>query len=118
MERTLRTPPTHEELTEEFNPGVRFYFRYMDLVSHPRFCSDGYHYCKVKDLLELDPYLIVAIVPENSRSKLLVTDSFIPKERISFVDRGNYRDLWSWSHKAYEIAKEHEENRDGANTNY
>ena len=107
-ERALGTLPTQEELTEEFNPGVRFYFRYIDLVGHPRFCSDGYHFCKIKDMLELEPYLIAAIAPEDGRTKLLATDSFIPKERISFVDRSKYRDLWSWSHKAYEVAKEHE----------
>lgn len=106
MERALRAPPTHEELTKEFNPGVRFYFRYIDLVGHPRFCSDGYHYCKVKDMVELEPYLIVAIAAEDDRTRLLMKDSFIPKEHVLFVDSSSYKDLWSWSHKAYEVAKE------------
>ena len=109
MERTLGTSPTQENLTREFDPGVRFYFRYIDLVSHSRFCSDGYHFCKIKDTLELEPYLILAIAPEDAKTKLLLKDSLIPKERISFVDRGSYGDLWSWSHKAYETVKEHEE---------
>ncbi len=109
MERALRTPPTYEELIEEFNPGVRFYFRYIDLVSHPRFCSDGYHYCKIKDLLELGPYFIAVIAPEDDRTKLLAMDSSILKERIAFVDSSSYGDLWSWSQKTYEVAREYSE---------
>jgi len=108
MERALGRLPTQEELTEEFNPGVRFYFRYMDLLGHPRFCSDGYHFCKVKDMLELEPYLVVVIAPETSRTRLLAADSLRLREHLSFVDRSNYRDLWSWSHKAYEVAKEYD----------
>lgn len=108
MERALGRLPTQEELTEEFKPGVRFYFRYIDLVGHSGFCSDGYHFCKVKNMLELEPYLVVAIAPEASRTRSLAADSLRLRERLSFVDRSNYRDLWSWSHKAYEVAKEYD----------
>ena len=110
MERTLGALPTQQELTEEFNPGVRFYFRYIDLIRHPRFCSDGYHFCKIKDMLEIEPYLTAVIAPEDSKSKLLAIDTLIPEEHISFLDHTIYRDLWSWSHKAYEIAEEHNKN--------
>jgi len=107
MERSLRTFPSERDLTEEFKPGVRFFFRYRDLVVHPGFRSDGYHYCKIKDRLELEPYLVIAIAPESSRTRLMTVDYPISSECISFVDISD-KDLWSWSHNAYETAKESE----------
>jgi len=107
MERSLGKSPTPKELTEKFYPGVRFYFRYMDLVGHSRFCIDGHHSCKIKDVLELKPYLIVAVAPKVARTDLLRAVSPNLKECLAFVDHTKYSDLWSWSHKAYEVAKEY-----------
>lgn len=106
MERNLERFPTQQELTEEFHPGVRFYFRYLDMINHPGFCSDGYHYCKIKDILELGPYLVVTIVPETSRDFLSKATPPDLKERLSSIDDASYSDLWSWSHRSYEVARQ------------
>lgn len=106
MERMLGTLPTQEELTTEFTPGVRFYFRYKDLLSHPRFRSDGYHYCKIKDMLELEPYLVVAIAPETASRELQQASSAKARKRLVFIDPATCIGLWSWSSRAYQVAKE------------
>ncbi len=111
MERALGAFPTQEELTIEFSPSVRFYFRYKDLVSHPRFRSDGYHYCKIKDMLELEPYLVVAVAPETASRVLLQVSSAEVRRRFVFVDPTAYIDLWSWSSRAYQVAKEYEKDK-------
>lgn len=111
MERLLGTLPTHEELTKEFKPGVRFYFRYKDLIGHPGFRSDGYHYCKIKDMLELDPHLLVAIAPETASRELLQVSSANVRKRLVFIDPTTCIDLWSWSSGAYQVAKEYERDK-------
>lgn len=35
MERTLGRFPNEEDLSVYFRPGVRFYFRYDELIKHP-----------------------------------------------------------------------------------
>jgi hypothetical protein len=107
MERTLGRSPLRDELAVEFHPGVRFYFKYVDMVRHPRFRSDGYHLCKIRDSLELGPYLIAAIAPEPALAALSRIASPRIRNSLAFVDPTDYSDLWSWSSKAYEVAKEH-----------
>ena len=107
MERTLGRFPTKKDLTESFYPGVKFYFRYTELVDHPRFCSDGYHYCKIKYSLDIYKYLVAAIGPRAAETDLLETISPELKKYFVFVDHTKYNDLCLWSHNAYEVAKEY-----------
>jgi hypothetical protein len=107
MERELGRLPTQKELTEMFRPGVRFYFRYADLVGHPGFCSDGHHFFKIKDSLEIDPYLVVVIAPVSATADLSGAVPTGLKGRLAFVDQTKYTNLQSWSHKAYEIASQY-----------
>jgi len=109
MERSLGKTPTPEELKYRFNPGVRFYFNYIDLVGHPRFCSDGYHYCKVKDSIDLNDYMVVAIAPESTRVTLSKATDLKLRNRLSFINRDKYTDLNSWSQNACRTASEHKE---------
>ncbi len=103
MERTLGRMPSLEDLNEEFKPGVRFYFRYTNLVRHPGFRSDGYHYCKIKDSIGLDDRIIVIIAPESARDILLKAASRELKERLIFLDEIEYPDILSWSHHAFKL---------------
>ena len=107
MERALGRFPTDEDLTEKFYPGVRFYFRYLDLVNHPRFCSDGYHYCKIKDKLDIKKYLVAVIAPKAAEPDLLKVISPKLKKYLIFMDHTRYNDLRLWSHNACEAAKEY-----------
>ena len=105
MERYLGRMPTPEELDGVFKPGVRFYFRYSDLVRHPGFRSDGYHYCKIKDGIRLDDNLLAIIAPESARIVLLKPAPVGLKERLIFVDETEYPDILNWSHHAYQLAE-------------
>lgn len=105
MERTLGRFPTDKDLTDNFCPGVRFYFRYTELVDHAGFCSDGYHYCKIKDSLDIKQYLVVVIAPRAAESDLLKATSPKLKKYLMFLDHTKYRDLWLWSHRAYEFVE-------------
>jgi hypothetical protein len=111
MERALGAFPTQEELTRQFSPGVRFYFKYKDLVNHPGFRSDGYHYCKIKDMLELEPFLVVVIAPETASRALLPASSAEVRKRLVFAGTSGYTDLWSWSSRAYQIAREYKKDK-------
>ena len=51
--------------------GIRFYFRYVDIIKHPGFVFDGYHPAKVKDELVLSEYLYACIVPEQYKTELV-----------------------------------------------
>lgn len=105
MERTLGRFPTDMDLIENFYPGVRFYFRYKELVDHPGFCSDGYHYCKIKNKLDIKQYLIAVIAPRAAEPDLLKVTSPKLKKYLMFLDHTKYSDLWLWSHRAYELAE-------------
>lgn len=106
MERRLERNPTRIELVEEFTPGVRFYFRYHDLIRHPGFRSDGYHYCKIKDSINLEDHLLVVIAPGSARQELL-SGSPVIQDKLVFPDETAYSDLYSWSQKAYTTALEY-----------
>ena len=51
MERTLGRDPNDDDLGKDFTPGVRFYFRYEDIIRHPGYVFDGYHAVKIKTSL-------------------------------------------------------------------
>ena len=53
-----------------FNAGVRFYFRYNDLIQHPKCAFDGYHPIKIKSEIVLTDYLIACIVPKQFKNEL------------------------------------------------
>jgi hypothetical protein len=41
MERKLQRFPNENDLSINFTPGIRFYFRYDDLIKHPKAIADG-----------------------------------------------------------------------------
>lgn len=107
MERSLGRSATAEELEYNFKPGVRFYFNYLDLVDHPGFRSDGYHYCKIKDSVDLNDYLMVVIAPESAKVALSKSIGSSLKNQLVFINQNEYSDLYSWSQKAYKKAIEY-----------
>jgi len=107
MERSLGRSATSKELKYNFNPGVRFYCNYLDLVDHPGFRSDGYHYCKIKDSIDINNYLVVAIAPESTKAALSKAISSSLKNRLIFINQSEYSNLYSWSQEAYRTAIEY-----------
>ena len=100
MERKLGRFPDEADLSGRFTPGVRFYFRYDDLVKHPSRVFDGVLPMKVKDEIVLKDWLYALVIPEKLRK---IMEPVIPDEltnRVIFAEN-DCRDIWEWSEKVY-----------------
>ena len=104
MERKLGRFPDEKDLSEGFTPGVRFFFRYNDLVRHPGAVFEGVLPMKIRDEVILNDWVSAIIVPEIHRQEI---DPAVPKElraRVHFL-RNDCKDIWEWSEKVYEYVK-------------
>ena len=105
MERELERFPNEQELSDGFSPGVRFYFKYDDIVNHPNFVNDGYHHGgKIKDELKLADYLHCCIIPAQHKDEFA---HIIPPniaDKVVYIDN-DCADIWHWAEKVYEFVK-------------
>ncbi len=89
-----------------FYPTARFFFDPGELFSHPGATWDGIQALKVRDAIELDSYLVTAVVPEVNRDgteiSLRVPQNL--EERITYLDHRQYDGLSAWSTAAFELA--------------
>ena len=102
MERALERFPTEEDLSVNFNPGVRFYFKYDELIKHPKAICDGFLPMKVKDEVVLRDWVHKIIIPTKLKDAL---ESYIPQElidRVIYVEN-DCKDIWDWAEKVYGI---------------
>lgn len=105
MERDLKRLPTEEDLSTGFSPGIRFYFKYEDLKNHPQAVMDGYHALKVKDEVQLAPFLHIIIAPKNHEHLI---NKVIPPallKKVLYIEH-DVKDIWEWSKKVYDGLKE------------
>ena len=104
MERKLGRFPDEKDLSEGFTPGVRFFFRYDDLIRHPGAVFEGVLPLKIRDEVVLNDWVSAIIVPEIYRQQV---ESAVSKElrpRVHFL-RNDCKDIWEWSEKVYEYVK-------------
>ena len=104
MERMLERFPTDEDLSTGFAPGIRFYFEYDKLATHPKRVFDGVLPMKIKDEIILSNWVYKIVIPENLREKI---SEHIPKnleKKVIYINN-DCKDIWDWSHKVYEIVK-------------
>ena len=96
---------SNEEQSEKsFNPGIRFYFRYDELIRHPGHAFDGYHPIKVKDEIVLSDYLHACIAPEQYKEQLL---PFMPQQlenKVHFIPQDSLGIL-EWTERVYNFIK-------------
>lgn len=100
MERKLGRFPDENDLSTDFAPGVRFYFRYDELVKHPGRVFDGVLPMKIRDEIDLNEWLYAMIIPTSLKESL---QSRIPenlKSRVIYVEN-DCKDIWDWSEKVY-----------------
>jgi hypothetical protein len=104
MERLLDRLPGDDDVGKDFAPGVRFYFRYDDIIRHPQYVFDGHHPVKIKDELVLSDYLYACIVPEHHRNDF--TNFILPEiaERVYYLAQDGLG-IWDWSKKVYEFVE-------------
>ncbi len=75
--------PSEEDFQKgNFDAGVRFYFRFSDIVGHRGHVFDGYHAVKVKGEVGLSDYLFACIAPVQYRERL---EGCVPRELSSKV---------------------------------
>ncbi|WP_022757343.1 hypothetical protein [Butyrivibrio fibrisolvens] len=106
MERKLKHFPTDEDLSENFTPGVRFFFKSDKIVKHPNATFEGVLPLKVKDEVVLSDWVHTIIIPLDKRN---ILESYIPanlKDRVFYIEN-DCADIWAWSEKVYEFAKNH-----------
>lgn len=104
VERRLGRFPIESDLAAGFEPGVRFFFRYDVLCSHPKAVHDGVLPLKIEDEVALAEWVHAVIVPELHRAEI---SPHIPdglKDRVHFLDSAGC-DIWEWSERVYEFAK-------------
>jgi len=102
MERELERSPNEEDLSIYFHPGVRFYFKYDQLIKHPNAICDGVLPMKVKDEIILSDWVYKIVIPAELKDKL---KTHIPNElmdRILYIEN-DCKDIWDWSEKVYGI---------------
>lgn len=89
--------PSDEDFQKgNFDAGVRFYFRYEDIIKHEGHTFDGYHPIKVKEEVLLDDYLYACVISEQYRVQ---TEAVIPEKYLSrihfMVQRGKTLQEWN-----------------------
>jgi len=100
MERQLERFPNDEDLSMYFSPGVRFYFKYDELIKHPNSICDGVLPMKVKDEIILNEWIYKIVIPAKLRDKL---EMYIPdnlKHKVMYIEN-DCKDIWDWSEKVY-----------------
>jgi len=104
MERTLGRSATDDEKENSLIPGIRFYFKYDDIIQHPDYVFDGYHPVKIKDELVLFDNLYVCVVPRQYQEML---EQFIHpdiSDKIYYLSQDNLG-LRDWSERVYNFVK-------------
>ncbi len=102
MERKLERFPDETDLSVHFTPGVRFYFRYDDLATHPDRVFDGVLPMKIKDEIILKDWLYAMVVPEALREIIKPVIPVKLQNRVVYVEN-DCRDIWAWSEKVYQV---------------
>lgn len=104
MERKLGRFPQERDLSVDFTPGVRFYFRYDTLLCHPGVTFDGVLPMKVRDEVLLEEWVHTIIIPKELRSLLATHIPPALQGRVVYVEN-DCRDVWEWSEKVYSIVE-------------
>lgn len=103
MERRLGRAPDESELGADFVPGVRFFFAYKDIITHPEAVFDGVLPLKIKNEVVLKDWVHTIVIPGEYRE---MTEGHIPDyliNRVFYLQKGG-SDIWNWSERAYEYA--------------
>lgn len=102
MERKLGRFPDEKDLSVDFTPAIRFYFKYDEMIGHPQAVIDGILPLKIKDELALSDWVYAIIVPTIHSAALEAAIPSDLKDRVIYVEN-DCKDIWDWSEKVYSI---------------
>lgn len=109
MERKLGRFPNEDDLSLNFEPGVRFYFKYEELSKHPNVIFDGVLPLKIKDELLLDDWVYRIVIHAELKDKLQTHIPDALKNKVIYV-KNDCKDIWDWSEKVYGIIERSTDN--------
>lgn len=104
MERKLKRFPNETDLSVDFTPGVRFFFKYDEIIKHPNMVFDGVLPLKIKDEVILSDWIYAIVVPLAEKEKI---EKHIPlnlKNKVHYIEN-DCNDIWEWSEKVYEYIR-------------
>ena len=104
MERKLGRFPDEADLSIHFTPGIRFYFKYDDLVKHPNVIFDGVLPMKIKDELCLSDYIYAIVIPDILKEELGANIPENLKDCVVYLIN-DCSDIWEWSEKVYQCVE-------------
>ncbi|MBQ6934894.1 MAG: phosphate ABC transporter ATPase [Clostridia bacterium] len=104
MERKLGRFPDQQDLSEGFQPGVRFYFRYDELIKHPDAVFDGVLPLKIRDEVLLADWVDKIVIPMRLRNSIIPHIPEKLENKVIFIEN-DCKDIWEWSEKVYNIIK-------------
>lgn len=95
-----------------FYPGVRFFFDPCRLAAHPKAAWDGIQAVKIQDEIDLNSYLLAAVVPAVDRNGAPLNLQVPPNlaGRVIVLDHHAHFGLSAWSDAAFDAAKKKKKN--------
>ena len=102
MQRHAGLYLSSEQCDKDFYPGIRFFFRYSDLLKHPCAVHDGIQSVKIKNQVDLDTYLEALVIPTVDRtgSPLAIDIPSHFRNRVVPLDHREHFGLAEWSDAA------------------
>lgn len=104
MERKRGRFPSEDDLSVGFTPGVRFFFRYSEIIRHPNATFDGVLPLKIKNEVKLRDWVHAIVVPAIYQNAVAQHIPIELRGKVHFVEN-DCRDIWDWSEKLYEFVK-------------
>ena len=95
------------DLSIDFTSGVRFFFKYDKIVTHPDAIFEGVLPLKVKEEVILSDWVDTIIIPSAEREAFEAIIPYELESRTFFLDN-DCKDIWNWSEKVYEFVKNRE----------
>lgn len=100
MERKLGRFPNETDLSANFTPGIRFFFRYDDLIKHPNRVFDGVLPLKIKDEVNLFEWAYAIVIPTELRLDIEHTIPSNLTSKVLYIEN-DCKDIWEWAEKVY-----------------
>ena len=99
--------PTEADLSVDFIPGVRFFFKYDKIVTHPNATFEDVLPLKIREEVILSDWVKQFIIPSEKIEAFEAIGPYELKSRIFYLEN-DCKDIWSWSEKVYEFVKNRE----------
>jgi len=107
MERKMKRFPIEADLSVDFTPGVRFFFKYDKIVTHPNATFEGVLPLKIREEVIISDWVNTIIIPSAEKEAFEAIVPYELKSRIFYLEN-DCKDIWSWAEKVYEFVKNRE----------